>query len=175
MKKVFCILLAMMCLLPAIASAEINWAGMTVEEIQAEIDHARAEIVTRDIKTPEKGTVILDADGLVVSITSIEFHDDDTVGCCLKINYTMVNNSSTKMGFKFDSVYLNGWKLDAYLSEDIDAGMKARDYDYLFDIEEDADVGSYEDLEELKLIMTTFGPLSFDTITKGIETTIYFD
>ena len=48
MKKIIAwiLLLALVCVG---ASAEVDWAGMTDEEIYAEIDNARAELVKREL------------------------------------------------------------------------------------------------------------------------------
>ena len=52
--------------------------------------------------------------------------------------------------------------------------MKARKEDSFYDVDIDADVSSYEDLEELKLIMHTYDSNTYMTKTNDIECTVYF-
>ena len=175
MKKLLCILIVLILSLPAIAMAEIDWKGLSVEEIQAEINKARAEIHTREIMTTEKETIILDADGLVVSITKIEIKKkwDDTHD--ILIYYTVVNNSNKNIGFCTDKAYLNGWDVsNITMIHTLDAGMKARKDGVLYSVDIDADVNSYDDLEELRLVMHTFDADTFWNITENIDCTIYF-
>lgn len=175
MKKLLTFILAVVLLVPAIAFAEVDWTGMTVEDIQDEINRARAEILTRDIKTDEKGTVILDANGIVVSITSAEVKDSYDGTKYLSLKFTAVNNSSEAVGFRTDKVYLNGWEISGSISASLDAGMKAKKEDNFYSIDVDADVSSYEELEELKLIMLTYDANTYITKTNDIECTVYFN
>lgn len=174
MKKLLCVLFVLILSLPVVAMAEIDWKGMSVEEIQAEINKARAEILTREIKSDEKGTVILDADGVVVSITKVEIKESYDGTHYLHISFTVVNNSNESVGFRTDKVYLNGWEIGGSISANLDAGMKARKEDSFYDVDLDADVSCYEDLEELKLVMLTYDANTFWTKTNDIECTIYF-
>lgn len=174
MKKMLCVLFVLILALPVVAMAEINWQGMSVEEIQAEINKARAEILTREVKSDEKGTVILDADGVVVSITKVEIKESYDGTHYLKISFTVVNNSNESVGFSTDKVYLNGWEISGSISASLDAGMKARKEDSFYEVDIDADVSSYEDLEELKLIMLTYDANTYMTKTNDIECTVYF-
>lgn len=174
MKKLLCVLLALLLSLPVASMAEINWKDMPAEEIQAEIDKARAEILTRDIKSDEKGTIILDADGLVVSITKVEVLQTWDGSYNLKLSFTVVNNADEGVGFRTDKVYLNGWEISGSIFSSLDSGMKARQEENFYDVDIDADVSSYEDLEELKLVLLTFDADTYQTKTPKMECTIYF-
>lgn len=175
MKRFLCALLIVVILLPVVAMAEISWTNMTVEEIQAVIDSARSEIVTREIKTDAKGTVILDADGLVVTITKAEIKQSYDKSYYLTVSYTAVNNSNIKIGFMVDKLYLNGWEVSSLVYCDLDAGMKVRDEFTMYSVDVNADVSSYDDLEELKLVMHTFDADTFMTLSSDIQCTIYFN
>ena len=174
MKKLLCVLFVLILSFPIVAMAEIDWKGMSVEEIQAEINKARAEIFTREIKSDEKGTVILDADGVVVSITKVEIKESYDGTHYLHLSFDVVNNSNESVAFRTDKVYLNGWEISGWISANLDAGMKARKEDSFYDVDIDADVSSYEDLEELKLIMHTYDSNTYMTKTNDIECTVYF-
>jgi len=175
MKKLLCVLFVLILLLPVVGMAEIDWNGMPVEEIQAEINKARAEILTREIKTDKKGTVILDADGVVVSITKAEIKKSYDNTCYLQLSFTVVNNSNENIGFRTDKVYLNGWEISGSISASLDAGMKSRKEDNFYHVDADADVSSYEDLEELKLVMLTYDANTYRTKTNNIECVVYFN
>ena len=174
MKKMFSIFLILALLIPAMAFAEIDWTGMDSSTIQMEIDRARAEILTRDIKTSDKGTIILDSDGLVVKLTdfSVEKSWDDTY--TLKLNYTVANNSDKPMGFRTDSCYLNGWEVSGSLYSNLEAGKKAKEEESFYNVDVDAEVSSIEELEELEMTMLTFDPNTYMTETDGIKVTVYF-
>lgn len=174
MKKLFSILFVLLLLCPT-ALAEIDWTGMTAEEIQTEINRARAEIVTRDIKTDEKGTVILDTDGITVSITSAEVLQNYDGTYRLLLKYTAANTLSTPIGFTVDKVYLNGWEICGLVTATLEGGMKARKEDSFYSVDVDADVSSYEDIEDLKFIMHTYDPDTYHRKTEDIECTVYFN
>ncbi len=175
MKRFLCILLLVLIALPTIAVAEIDWKNMTVDEIQAVIDSARSEIVTREIKTDAKGTIIFEVDGLVVSITKAEIERSYDNTYNLTVSYTAVNNSNKKMGFDIETFYLNGWEVSGLAICDLDAGMKIRDEFTLYAVDAYADVSSYDDLEELKMVMHTFNPDTYMTMRSDIQCTIYFN
>lgn len=175
MKKIIVTLLTIVMALPALAIAEIDWAGMDVSAIQTEIDRARAEILSRDIKTAEKGTVLMDSDGLVVVLTSAEVSKSRDESIKLTLNYTVANNSDTAIAFTTNKCYLNGWEVSTLMSTSLDAGKKAKDDCDFYHIDVDADVNSYEDLEELQITFHTYNPETYHTITKDIECTIYFN
>lgn len=174
MKKLLSMLLVLVLLLPTMALAEIDWTGMDAATIQMEIDRARAEILTRDIKLPEKGTVLVDADGVVVTLTSaaVEKSWDGSYG--LVLNYTVANNSDKAMGFRDDDCYINGWKVSGSISSSLEAGKKAKESATIYHIDVDADVTTIEEIEELQITFLTFDASTFMTETNDIQTTIYF-
>lgn len=173
MRKVFVCFLILM--LPVLALADIDWSSMTVEEIQNTIDSGRAEILTREIKTDEKGTVILDADGIVVSVSSVTVETSYDGSTYLNMKYTVANNSTENMGFSSDKVYLNGWEVSSFLFSSLDAGKKSREESAVYHIDDSADVTSYEDLEELEITCYTFNADNYQQKTKDIKTTLYFN
>ena len=168
MKKMLCVLFVLILSLPVVAMAEINWQDMSVEEIQAEINKARAEILTREIKFDEKGTVLLDYDGVVMSITKVEVEKYYDGTHNLKLYFTVVNNTDHYITFQTGDVYLNGWALDGFFTVTLDTGMKAREEPRFYKVDTLADVSSYEDLEELKMELVFFDG------RPNCECTIYF-
>lgn len=174
MKKTFAILLALVLLIPAMAFAEIDWSGMDASTIQTEIDRARAEILTRDIKTSENGTILLDADGLIVKLTGYSVEKSWDNSYTLKLNYTVANNSDKPIGFRTDSCYLNGWAVSGALFSSLEAGKKSKEEAIFINIDVEAEVSSAEALEELDMTLLTFDPNTFMTVTDGIKETLYF-
>lgn len=174
MKKLFSLILLVALLIPTYALAEIDWTGMDVATIQTEIDRARAEILTRDIKTSEKGTILLEADGLVVKMTEFAVEKSWDGTYTLRLNYTVANNSDKPMGFRTDTCYLNGWEVGGSLYSNLEAGKKAKEEASFYNIDVDAEVSSLEELEELEMTMLTFDPNTYMTETDDIKVTVYF-
>ena len=67
LKKLICLLVALVLCLPVYAAAE-DFSAMSTEELQTLIDQARAELLNRELATAEK-TVIVEADGITVTLT----------------------------------------------------------------------------------------------------------
>lgn len=174
MKKMFLILLAITVLIPAMTLAEIDWTSMDVASIQTEIDRARSEISTRDIKTAEKGTILVEADGLVVTLTGAAVNPSWDGSYTLTMNYTVVNNSNNAVGFRSEKCYINGWEVSGSIYSDLDAGKKAREEVHIYNIDVDAEVTSIEDIDEIQITFLTFDMNTYMTKTDDIECTIYF-
>lgn len=139
MKKLVSLLLALsLILLPMIALAD--YASMTDDELQTELNQIRAEIAKR-VSVKEGKQVLAEADGITVTLKgepSWEKSYDGTHYIVLQV--TVVNTSNEAVGVRQDDVYLNGWKVSCSFQTSLDPGMKTKDKITIYKVDEDADL-----------------------------------
>ncbi|MDD6966250.1 MAG: hypothetical protein PUK18_01920 [Firmicutes bacterium] len=173
LKKLICLLVAVVLCLPIYAAAE-DFSAMSTEELQTLIDQARAELLNRELAMAEK-TVIVEADGITVTLTGevdLEAAYDDTM--TLKLNVIVTNTSDKDMAACLDSVYVNGWEGWGFSSFELAAGKKAKDTIEVYEVDVDAELTALEELETIEFHFYTYDPNSYETVTDDIVTTVHF-
>lgn len=173
LKKLICLLVALVLCLPVYAAAE-DFSAMSTEELQTLIDQARAELLNRELATAEK-TVIVEADGITVTLTGevdLETNYDDTK--TLKLNVTVTNTSDKDMAVSLDSIYINGWEGWGFSSFELAAGKKTKDTIEIYEVDVDAELTALDQLETIEFHFYTYDPNSYETMTDGIVSTVYF-
>lgn len=149
MKKLFSLLL-IFSLLFSNAYAAVDWASMTADEIFAEIDNAKAELLKRElIGNTDNYTVFDEADVTIVfkgyTITTDYWLYETT----LVIDFTIVNQSENDYEIFIDNAAINGWEVDNMGYCSAAAGHKAKGQLW-FDLE-DAEITTQDELETLEI------------------------
>lgn len=173
MKKTLSILLALTLLvLPFVAFAD--YAKMSDDELYAELNLIRAELTKRAAEKEGK-QVLAEADGITVTYKGDPTWKENYDGTHLIVlNVTVVNDSKNAVGIRQDDSYVNGWKISCSFQTSLEPGMKTKDTIVFYKVDEDGDLESLEDLEDIKITFLTFDANSFKTKTKNISTTITF-
>ncbi len=150
MKKLFALVLALILLYSTAVAEGIDWASMTDEEIYAEIDNAKAELVKRELVGNTENVTIFDESDVTIIITSIGIDTSDwSYKPALVAEFTIINESDNDIEVYIDNVAINGWEVEYIGIADAAAGHKARD-SFKFKLE-DADVENEDDLETLEI------------------------
>lgn len=170
MKKVLSVIVALLLLCSA-ASAETSVENMTDEEIYTAINMLKNELLTRIAHVEEK-TFIVDNDEITIYCTgsgSINYSDK------VLLEVVFINNSTDKeIGVGFDHIVINGWEVDSYSQlAPINPGRKKKANISL--AYKDADLSSYQEIEEIGLTFHTFDGSNYHTLTEYDEILLYFD
>ena len=175
MKKTLALLLSLIMLVSIIpVAAFADYASMTDDALMAELNQIRAEIVRR-AETKEGKQVLAEVDGLTVTLKGEPEWNKSYDGThYITLTVTVVNTSDKAMAIRTDDCYLNGWKVSASFNSQLDAGMKTKDTIDIYSVDEDADLESLEDLEDIRFTFLTFDPSTFRTQTKDITATITY-
>jgi len=173
MKKMLSILLALSLMaLPIIGFAD--YASMSDDELMAELNQIRAEMVKRS-QAKEGKTILAEADGITVTLKGEPEWNDSYDGThYIVLNVTVVNSSEEAVGIRTDDCYVNGWKIGAGFQTSLEPGMKTKDTITIYKVDEDAEVEKLEDLEDIKITFLTFNANTFMTKTMDITTTLTF-
>ena len=178
MKKVFVLVLSLILLVSlfpvAAFAAFADFASLSDDELMAELNQIRAELVKRaEIK--EGKQVLAEVDGLTVMLKGEpEWNKSYNGTHCITLTVTVVNSSEKAMAIRTDDCYVNGWKVRTSFNSQLEAGTKTKDIIYIYSVDEDADLESLEDLEDIKFIFLTFDPSTFSTQTRDITATITY-
>ena len=169
MKKVLSLLIIVSMLFPLIALAD--YSSMTDEELEIEL---RAEI-TRRASLKEGKQVLVDADGLTVTLTGgpvwKQLYDGTHY---IELPIMAVNSSEQAIGLSNDDIYVNGWKISGNMFLSLEPGMKTKETITLYQVDINADMEKLEDLEDVKIRLHTFNTTTYYTITDNISITISF-
>lgn len=161
MKRLVALVLALM-LLCGPALAEIDWTGMSDEEIRAAIDSGRNELVKRGMLAAEN-FVLVDQDGVQVYLTGnyswSEYGEDYRQ---IELEAIVINDSDKKVTVSIDGCYVNGWEVYASGIYDTAAGKKQKD---TFDVSlVEADVTVFEEIEDIEFTFRLYDSDEFETI-----------
>lgn len=155
--------LALALLLCTCALAEgLDFASMTDEELNDALAAIQAELSARngaDTEQPEstsqENPVILDYDGLTVTVKDIHVDSDWLYGdASLFVDVVESNESDKKLGANASTVSINGWQVDGSAYFEIEAGKKAKDT-FKFKMS-DADISTLDEVVEVEFVFTVF-------------------
>lgn len=169
MKKVFAILLAVLfvCSFCAAGAEGTDFAAMSDEELHALVDGARNELAKREL-TAAEGTVLFEQEGVTVYLTG-----EHKIGYSgeLELEAVVVNDSDLEVDVFLDSASINGW--DVYNSGigEVSAGKKKKDY-FAFNLE-DAEISSYEEVEDIDMALYLVDEKEFERICEPVPVTIH--
>lgn len=173
MKKLVSVFIVLcLALLPVLSLAD--YAAMSDDELQTELNLIRAEI-TKRAETKEAKEILAESDGITVTLKGDPAFEDGVGGSKkLTLSVTAVNSSDEAVGIRTDEVYINGWKIGTLFSVTLDPGMKKKDEIVFYKVDEEAELEKLEDLEDIKFVFLTFEPNGYKTKTRDIEKTVSF-
>lgn len=152
MKKIVCVLLALLTLIPCLAWADgLDYASMTADELRAVITDARAALAR--LEPPFDGSrIIYEDNGITVSIDG--FHFDSTKW--LYVDMTVINRSEHNIHFQLQNTYINGWKVRDSETTIFNVGAKknSRDSIRFTHFQEETQLSEIEQIEDF-----TFTPV----------------
>ena len=175
MKKAVSLLLVViiMTLATTVAFA-VDYTSMTDEQLKAEYDAIRNELVARGFKA-EKKTVILDQDSIQIYING-DFYIDKPYAWAsssyLYLPIVVVNSSTRNINVRLEDSSLNGWS--SYGDTDgctTPAGKKSK-ATISFNIE-DTDIESLSDFTDVEFAIIVYDTDTYNNILKSEAITIY--
>lgn len=171
MKKIMIALLILAIFCTNAFAAELDWAGMTDEEIKAIIEAGQAELASRNpvltdgVLHMTAGTVLLDQNDILVTLSG----KIETMGAMMQLEVIIENNSSDPIYLNVTGSSINGWEVFGVGVADIGAGKKKKG-DLMFTLS-DAEIERPDQIEELELTLSvanadTWGKIfDADTLT----------
>ena len=173
MKRFFTFILVLVLAFPITVFAT-DYSTMSDDELYEELNLIRAEMVNR-ISSEDEDKVLVDADGITVTLKGEpELKESYDGSKYLVFSVTIVNSSTEVTGVRTDDCYLNGWQVSSDCLAALDAGTKVKSELTIFKVDEDAEVDSIEDLEDLKLVFLTYDANTYVTKTNDISTVLTF-
>lgn len=168
MKRLFSILVVLMLVFSTAALAEgIDFASMDDAALQALIDGARNELEkrgkTNGEQTVEENTVLFEENGVTVYLTG-EHEVWGSDSYYLDLGVVLVNNSDKTVSVLIDTAYVNGWEVYGGGITDTGAGKKQQAVlDFCIS---DANISTYEEVEEIEMNFIIIDSDTYDTIAE---------
>ncbi len=134
---------------------------------------ARNELTSR--KAVEDGnTFLVDKDDVQVYLTgkhTIESYESGN--SYLYLEAVVINNTDKNIGIGSDTASVNGWNVDFLGTTDVSFGKKKKDN---FELRiSDADISSYEEVEELEISLVIYDCDSYDTMFTSDSVIVTFN
>lgn len=173
MKKIVCVFLALLTLIPCLAWADgPDYSSMTADELRAVIADARAALAALEEPFTDK-CVVYDDNGIKVTITAVRKSDYNET---MFFDVTVVNKSDTKITVRFLDTYINGWKASddhCYVSN-VEAGKNARGEIHFTDLAKEVDVTMPEQIEDFAFKVRIMAADNYATLYETDEQTVTF-
>ena len=128
MKKLLIVLLVLTVFCSSAFAADLDWANMTDDEINAIIAAGQAELASRSPAPADgalhmtEGTVLVDQGGILVTLTG----NIETMGTMMQLEVIIENNSSEPIYLNVTGSTINGWEVFGVGVADIGAGKKKK-------------------------------------------------
>ena len=174
MKKVVSAFFVIILTLSITVAFAVDYSSMTEEQLNAEYNAIRNELVTKGFLA-EKKTIILDQDGIQIYINgdfSIDKPYSWASSLYLYLPIIVVNNSDRNINIRLENASLNGWSVNA---EGYDcstpAGKKSKASLY-FSIE-DADIENISDFTDAEFVIIAYDTDTLRNVIKSNAITIY--
>ena len=164
MKKILALVMVLVCVFCwSFACAEgLDFASMSDEQLQAIIDGATEELANRKGSNVADG-VLIDQDGVKLYLTGkheVWGYDSHY----LSLEAVVENNMDCGISIDFESVSINGWEVYGSGIFDTGSGKKQKaEIDLLLS---DAEISTYEEIEEIEFVFKMFDSDTFKTIKK---------
>lgn len=173
MKKIVCVFLALLTLIPCLAWADgPDYSSMTADELRAVIADARAALAGQ-VAPYADGFVIYDENDIKVTITGVRW--DERNGY-FYLDVTVVNRSEHKIYVKLDDDYINGWHVNDSFASTAEFSPKKNGKDSLrfVKLKEDAEVTAMEQIEDLAFHVKIVDSDQYNTLYYTDEMMISF-
>ena len=172
MKKILALVMVLVCVFCwSFACAEgLDFASMSDEQLQAIIDGAKAELSSRNGGVAADG-VLIDQDGVKVYLTGKhEVWGYDSY--YLDLEVVVENNSGKTVSILVDTASVNGWNVYGSGISDTGAGKKQKGS--LEVCLTDAEISTYEEVEEIEFNFTIYDSDAWETISNVDTVTLTF-
>ena len=173
MKKIITLILAAILLISCTAMAEtaIDFTTLTDEQLHELVDGARNELTKRELNM-SADLVLIEQDGVTVYLTGeYELWGSDNV--YIDFEVVVVNDSDKTVSILVDSASINGWDVYGSGVSDTSAGKKQKGtLEFLLT---DADISTYEEIEDIELTLTIYDSDEWETINDVEGITIQFN
>lgn len=163
MKRIISLILAMLMLIAgtAFAEATIDFTAMTDEQLHDLINGARNELAKRELAMSADLT-LFEQDGVTVYLTGeYEIWGSDNI--YIDFEAVVVNDSDKLVSILVDISSINGWDVYGSGISETSAGKKQKgNLEFLLT---DADISTYEEIEEIELSLTIYDSENWETIS----------
>lgn len=162
MRKIFAFLLSVLlvCLSCAASAEGVDYTAMNDEELHALVDGARNELAKRELNAAED-TVIFEQEGVEVYLTG----EHEVLGeAYLDLEAVVINDSDKSISLMVDSASINGWDVFCDGIYEVSSGKKKKGA-LEFNLE-DAEISSYEEVEDIEISFYLVDNESYDNITE---------
>ena len=151
MKKVLSALIVMLLVAGAcfLSFAEVDYSGMTDEELLLHFDHIRAEMLKRKAAN-EGNQEKWEENGFSFCILG-EPEWSEGNGGMITIPVLMINNTDLELHIEAQDEYINGWRIGASGAVGLDPGTKAKTELTFYFVKEKTDLTGIEDLSDIKM------------------------
>ncbi len=107
MKKLFCLILTIILLIPCFGvSEDFDFSSMTTEELMNILEIIKSELEKRNEAEHNKNYLIDEPDGLSIYLSG---NTKVKEGKSISVEYVIVNNSTTDKSCYYYTRYVNGW------------------------------------------------------------------
>ena len=173
MKKFITLMLICILLLgcTAIAESAVDFTAMTDDQLHQIIDGARNELTKRELNM-SADLVLIEQDGVTVYLTGeYELWGSDNV--YIDFEVVVVNDSDKTVSILVDAASINGWDVYGSGVSDTSAGKKQKGtLEFLLT---DADISTYEEIEDIELTLTIYDSDEWETISDVEGISIQFN
>lgn len=171
MKKLFALILAMLMLCGFCLAESADYSSMTDEQLHAVVDAARNELAKRELVAAEN-LVLIDQDGVQMYMTGkYKVWGNDNVYLTLEV--VVVNDSARIVSVSFDNASVNGWETFSTGVGETSPGKKQKGT-LEFRIS-DADIKTYEEVQDIELNMYLYDMAEWETISKVDTYTLHLN
>ena len=146
MKKIVCVLLALLTLIPCLAFADgPDYSSMTADELRAVIVDARAALAK--LEPPFDGSkIVYDKNGITISIDGLRIENAGW----LYVDMTIINKSDRNINVFIQTPAINGWMVGTTYTSmaNIMSGTNARKSVYFPGIDKEASITALEQVQD---------------------------
>lgn len=172
MKRIFALILmaAMLCSC-CLAESAIDFASMTDEQLHELINGARNELAKRELAMSADLT-LFEQDGVTVYLTG-EYEVWGSDNIYIDFEAVVVNDSDKLVSILVDISSINGWDVYGSGISETSPGKKQKgSLEFLLT---DADISTYEEIEDIELALTIYDSENWETISTVENIVIQFN
>ncbi len=142
MKRILCLIISLLLLLPCFGIAEnLDFSAMSMEELLSIREKLNTEIGIRTAKEENKVVLFEDPNGLTIYLSG---KVDVKVGKSLSVEFVLINNGTTDKACYYYTEAINGWESRKWntMAKALVPGRKAKNTINFYD---DEYIDSYDD------------------------------
>lgn len=169
MRKLFSLVLAllMLCSCSLAFAAEIDFSGMTQDELLNVIDQARLEL-TKFLPAVVDGTVLYEDENVKITLNGDIYMEYGA----LNIPVIVENYTDFDLIIGIEDSSCNGWDVGS-ATVSVSAGKKAKDEFAYYGADEDAELTSAEEVQDITGTLYYFDTETYDRLYEGETATTW--